>query len=218
MKIVSFGDIHMAIHQMEKIAAEVATANLIILCGDLTHFGGCAEAKRVLDVARSYCPTVLAVPGNVDHPEVISLLQEEGASLHGQSRYLDDLGVFGCGGSNITPFRTPLEYRDEELGVILAQAHAEVVTAPMQLMVCHTPPHATRLDRLTNGIPVGSLTVRQFIIQHQPQICLTGHIHEAPGIDYIGRTKILNPGPFSSGGYIVVHYEHGAMDAELKFA
>lgn len=218
MKIVSFGDVHMAIRQMEKIAVELSTADFLILSGDLTHFGGRAEAKCVLDAARSYCPTVLAAPGNVDRPEVIAFLQEEGVTLHGQSRRIDNLGVFGCGGSNITPFHTPLEYQDEELEAILSQAYAGVLNTPFQLMVCHTPPYATRLDCLTNGVPVGSLSVRQFITRHQPHVCITGHIHESPGVDFIGRTKILNAGPFSSGGYIVIHCEEDAMDAELKFS
>ena len=216
MKIVSFGDVHMAIHQMEKIAVELSTADLLILSGDLTHFGGRAEAKRVLDAARSYCPAVLAVPGNLDRPEVIAFLHEEGVTIHGQSRRIDKLGVFGCGGSNITPFRTPLEYQDEELEAILTQAYVEASDMPLQLMVCHTPPHATRLDRLTNGVPVGSLSVRQFIIRCQPHVCITGHIHESPGVDFIGRTKMINAGPFSLGGYIVIHCTQGAMEAELR--
>lgn len=39
MKIVSFGDAHMAIGQMNKIALELATSDLVILSGDLTTFG-----------------------------------------------------------------------------------------------------------------------------------------------------------------------------------
>jgi Icc-related predicted phosphoesterase len=35
----------------------------------------------------------------------------------------------------------------------------------------------------------------------QPLICFTGHIHEARGIDAIGRTKLINPGPLREGGY-----------------
>jgi hypothetical protein len=218
MKIVSFGDIHMAIRRMARIALELSTADLIILSGDLTNFGGAAEARQVVDAVRSYCPTVLALPGNLDRPEVIEFLRAEHIGFHGESRRLGDLGLFGCGGSNLTPFHTPLEYGDEELAAILAQAYTNVADAPLQLMVCHTPPHATRLDRLTDGTPVGSPAVRQFIAEHQPQVCITGHIHESPGVDFIGRTKILNAGPFAAGGYIVVRYEDGTLKAELKFA
>jgi uncharacterized protein len=217
MKIVSFGDVHMAIAQMQKIALELASADLIILSGDLTNFGGRVDAAKVLQAARTYCRQVLALPGNVDQPEVLDFLQAEQVSLHREHRCVDELSIFGCGGSNITPFHTPLEYEDAALGVILADAHKGVTEAPLQLMVCHTPPHATKLDRLTNGTPVGSQAVREFIALHQPQVCITGHIHESPGVDYIGRTKILNAGLFAAGGYIVAWCRDGTLDAELRF-
>ena len=216
MKIVSFGDVHMAVAQMSKIAVELASADLIILSGDLTNFGGHTDAAKVVYAAKSYCPQVLALPGNVDQPEVIDFLQTAQVSLHRENRRLGELALFGCGGSNITPFHTPLEYEDDELRAILADAYVGVET-PLQLMVCHTPPYATKLDRLTNGTPVGSQAVRQFIERHQPQVCITGHIHESPGVDRIGRTKILNAGPFVAGGYIVARYKDGTLDAELKF-
>ena len=217
MKIVSFGDVHMAIPQMQKIAVELATADLIILSGDLTNFGGRADAEKVVYAAKNYCPHVLALPGNVDKPDVLDFLQAEQINLHRESRQLNELSIFGCGGSNITPFHTPLEFEDAELGAMLAEAYAGVRNAPVRLMVCHTPPHATKLDRLTTGTPVGSRAVRQFIEQHQPQVCITGHIHESPGVDQIGRTKILNAGHFGAGGYIIAWYKEGTLDAELRF-
>src|SRR5262245_18582981 len=133
MKIVSFGDIHMAIEQMGKIAAELASANLVILSGDLTNFGGRTDAAKVVNAVKRYCPQVLALPGNVDRPEVVDFLRAEHLSLHRENRRLGELVVFGCGGSNITPFHTPLEYEDVELGVILADAYAGVADAPVQL-------------------------------------------------------------------------------------
>jgi len=217
MKIVSFGDVHMAITQMSKIAIELASADLIILSGDLTNFGGHTDAAKVVHAAKSYCPQVLALPGNVDQATVLDFLQTEQMSLHREHRRLGELAIFGCGGSNITPFHTPLEYEDNELGVILAEAYVGASAALLQLMVCHTPPYATKLDRLTNGTPVGSWAVRRFIEQHQPQVCITGHIHESPGVDHLGRTKILNAGLFAAGGYIVARYEDGTLEAELRF-
>ncbi|MGE0826931.1 MAG: metallophosphoesterase [Candidatus Binatia bacterium] len=217
MKIVSFGDVHMAISYMQKIAVELASADLLILSGDLTHFGGTTEVAQVIQAARGHCANVLALPGNVDKPEVIDFLRTEQVGLHGESRLLGEIGVFGCGGSNMTPFHTPLEYREEELGALLDRAYSGVMDAPIQVMVCHTPPHATLLDRLANGTPVGSPTVRDFIERHQPHLCITGHIHESSGVDFVGRTKILNAGPFAAGGYIVAWENQGALDAQLRF-
>lgn len=65
MKIVSFGDVHMAIGHMAKIATELATADVPILSGDLTNCGGREEAGRELAAARSYCPHVLALRGYI---------------------------------------------------------------------------------------------------------------------------------------------------------
>jgi uncharacterized protein len=33
---------------------------------------------------------------------------------------------------------------------------------------------------------------------------LCGHIHESRGLDVIGRTQIVNPGPTAAGHYAVV--------------
>lgn len=218
MKIIALGDVHMALEQLGKMAAELAAADLLILLGDLTNFGGRREAARVVDAARSFCPNLLAVHGNLDLPQARDYLQSARVSLHGESRRIGDLGIFGCGGSNLTPFGTPLEYTDDQLWDTLNHAYSHVAHAPQHLMVCHTPPHATRVDRLTDGRPVGSPAVRRFILEKQPGLCLTGHIHEAPGIDFLGRTKILNAGPLAAGGYIAACYEDGKLDAELRSA
>ncbi len=43
---------------------------------------------------------------------------------------------------------------------------------------------------------------REFIEQQQPLACFCGHIHEGQGIDRIGDTLIINPGPLRRGGYV----------------
>ena len=217
MKIVSFGDIHMATAQMEKISAELTSADIVLLSGDLTNFGGALDTQLVIQTAQTYCSTVRALPGNLDQPESLSFLQTLQISLHGEHERFDDVVIYGCGGSNLTPFQTPLEYTDEILWNVLQQSVVNLPQDACQIMVCHTPPYATKLDRLMDGRPVGSPAVRQFIEEKQPQLCITGHIHESPGLDEIGRTKILNAGPFAAGGYIVVQTADGELDAELRF-
>lgn len=61
--------------------------------------------------------------------------------------------------------------------------------------VVHSPPFATRLDRLAGGIAsIGSRALRRFIEKRQPPLTLHGHIHESPGVDRLGRTVSVNPG------------------------
>jgi Icc-related predicted phosphoesterase len=216
MRIVSFGDVHMSLRTIERLAPELARADLVILSGDLTNRGGPAEAEAVLAATERHARAVLAVSGNLDQKSVIDFLHTRGVSLHGQARRIGDLGIFGCGGSNRTPFATPTEFSDDQIGALLEQGFAQVTGAPYVLMVCHTPPAHTATDRIASGQHVGSPRVRRFIETHQPDACITGHIHEAAALDHIGRTAVVNAGAGREGGYIVVSVTAAGLQVELK--
>lgn len=211
-----FGDIHMALRSIARLAPELAAADAAILVGDLTNFGDPPDAARVVDAVRAHCPTVLAVTGNLDMPWVIDAFRAEGISLHGEGRRFGELGVFGCGGSNITPMDTPTELEEDQLREVLERGHAAVADAPRRLMVCHTPPYATRLDRLMDGRPVGSPAVRAFIEARKPDVAVVGHIHEGRGVDRVGDTLVLNAGALRDGGYVVVDDGPAGVTAELR--
>jgi len=213
--LVCFGDIHMAFRAIERLGPVLREADCAILTGDLTHFGDPPDAFRVVNAVRQHCPNVLAVTGNLDMPWVIDAFRAEGISLHGEGRRLGSLGVFGCGGSNITPMDTPTELEEDALRAILEQGHAAVADAPRRLMICHTPPYDTRLDRLMNGTPVGSPAVRTFIETHAPDVAVVGHIHEGRGVDRVGTTLVLNAGALRDGGYVVVEDDGTALRASL---
>ena len=230
MKIVSFGDVHMATRNLDRMGEVLRDTDLIIISGDLTNFGGSDDAAKVIADARRALARVpatakatdaehrlLALSGNLDQREVIPFLEREGVALHGRGMVIDGLGIFGCGGSNITPFNTPTEFTEEELTAALERGYREVEGRRPLLMVCHTPPYDTKCDRIVSGKPVGSPAVRSFIEQVKPEVCITGHIHESAGVDRIGPTIVLNAGPFKGGGYIVVRHDGRKLDASLEF-
>jgi Icc-related predicted phosphoesterase len=216
VRLVCFGDIHMAFRAIERVGPALRTADVAVLTGDLTNFGEPDDAWRVIDAVRAHCPEVWAVTGNLDMLWVIDALRAQGVSLHGEGRRLGDLGVFGCGGSNITPMDTPTEFEEDELLAILERGHDAVANAPRRLMICHTPPYDTRVDRLMNGTPVGSAAVRRFIESRKPQVCVVGHIHEGRGVDRIGETLVLNAGALRDGGYVVVEDDGRTLSADLR--
>ena len=111
---------------------------------------------------------------------------------------------------------TPTELEENELAAVLERGHAAVADAPRRLMICHTPPYDTRLDRLVNGRPVGSPAVRAFIERHAPDVAVVGHIHEGRGVDRVGRTLVLNAGALRDGGYVVVDDDGRTLAAELR--
>jgi uncharacterized protein len=219
MKLVSFGDVHMATRNLARMDAELRDCDLIVISGDLTNFGGSDDARKVLDAVRGAgAPErVLALPGNLDQGEVISFLEQQGVALHGRGLTVDGVALFGCGGSNITPFHTPLELTEDEIYDTLHRAYRQVEGKRPLVMVCHTPPYQTKCDRLMNGTPVGSTAARRFIEEVEPDVCISGHIHESAAVDKIGSTTIFNAGPFKGGGYIVVSYAGGKLDARLEF-
>lgn len=233
MKIVSFGDVHMATRNLDRMGEVLRDTDLIIISGDLTNFGGADDAAQVLADARralarkstsgqkpaaaSGTNRLLALSGNLDQREVIPFLEREGVALHGRGMVIDGLAIFGCGGSNITPFNTPTEFTEEELTATLERGYRQVEGRRPLLMVCHTPPYDTKCDRIVSGKPVGSPAVRRFIEEVKPEVCITGHIHESAGVDRIGPTTVLNAGPFKGGGYIVVRHDGRKLDASLEF-
>lgn len=215
VRIVCASDIHLAFRAIERLADELQHADLVVLAGDLTHFGEPADAFTVIDAFRKHQPHVLSVTGNLDMAWVIDAFHDAGISLHGEGRRFGRLGIFGCGGSNITPMDTPTEWEEPQLDEILERGFAAVADAPDQLLVCHVPPFDTRLDRLMNGTPVGSPAVRQFLERRRPALAVVGHIHEGRGIDRVGDTVVINPGPLRDGGYAVITHDDAGFKAEL---
>ena len=86
---------------------------------------------------------------------------------------VDGVGIFGCGGSNITPFNTPTELTEDEIYQTLRSGYAAVQGHRPLLMVCHTPPYETKCDRIVGGKAVGSPAARRFIEEVKPDLCIS---------------------------------------------
>jgi Icc-related predicted phosphoesterase len=216
MHIIAFGDIHMEYAGIENITG-LSKADLVIITGDFTNFGGKEDASTVLDVIRRINPKIYAVLGNMDHASVGSYLDELGINIHGKGLVLGDLGIFGVGGSNLTPFNTPTEFSEEELWDIVNKAYQHVTHAPIKVLISHTPPFNTAADLIGSGVHVGSTAIRKFIEEKQPDFCFTGHIHESRGEDRIGHTLILNPGMLRDPGWIEFNrQDDGSFAARLN--
>ncbi|MDY7001940.1 MAG: metallophosphoesterase [Thermodesulfobacteriota bacterium] len=213
---IGFGDIHDDAAKAREIPG-LNRAEAVIISGDLTTHGGPAQAKAVLGTVADVNPKIWAQIGNMDRPEIESLLEDRGMNIHVKGFELaPGIGIMGVGTSSPTPFGTPSEYPDTQLAAWLARAYERVRDFERLLLVAHDPPRGTKTDRLPSGQHVGSLAVREFIERVQPEICLTGHIHEAKAEDFIGRTKVINPGMLSQGGYVVIGLKDNELVAELR--
>ena len=216
MKIISFGDIHEDYSNLIPLRDELENADLVIVTGDLTNFNGRKEAEKVIEEIMKYNKNILAQLGNLDQPEVNDYLTEKGINLHRNGFIRDDIGIFGVGGSNPTPFNTPTEFSEDEIEAFLLDGVDKVKNAKFKIMVPHMPPKDTKLDIISAGAHVGSQSVRDFILKYKPDIALSGHIHEARGSDKIENTVAFNAGMFREGGYVIVTKTSEKLSAELK--
>jgi len=213
---IGFGDIHEKPALISRIDT-APRARGILIAGDLTNVGGRAAASRVIGEIEAVNPRIYAQIGNMDTSEADEFLTEKRMNTHGATVDLGHgVGLIGLGYSTPTPFNTPSEASEAQLSQWLTRAHAAANGFRHLIFMSHTPPHATKTDRISSGQSVGSLTVRKFIEEVQPEVCLTGHIHEAKAEDRIGKTRIVNPGLFEAGGYAVIRLENGRLTIRLE--
>ncbi|MGA8179243.1 MAG: metallophosphoesterase [Desulfobacterales bacterium] len=212
---IGFGDIHEDISLLTEIP-DLADADGVIISGDITNRGGIQKASQILERITEVNPNIYAQIGNMDRAEITDYLEEKGWNIHARGRQLaDNIGIMGVGYSTPTPFRTPSEVPDAMLEPWLAKGHEEIKHLPKLILVAHDPPFGSKAAKLPSGENVGNTSVLKFIRRVQPDICLTGHIHEAASEDFIGKTKVLNPGMLCMGGYVLIRLKNDRLEAKL---
>jgi len=209
MTIIALTDLHAKTGIISNLTTQLQSADLVLLCGDITHFGRKNNIIEIIRQLRNLNNTLYAVTGNCDYPEVEKYLVEEGLSLNAIYKDFAEFVLVGLSGSLPCPGKTPNEYTEEEFKTLLDSM--PVPSDRPLLMVSHQPPFGTLNDQVAPQFHVGSHAIRGFIEVHQPLICFTGHIHEGIGIDYIGKTTIVNPGPAGMGNYSVTDIEKDSI-------
>jgi hypothetical protein len=197
LKVVVVSDFHGNMEAFRKAAvkAQQIHADVIIIPGDITDFGSVQSAKKLLSPLVKLRLPIFFVPGNCDPPVLARFSSENIRCLHGSCVTYGNFILAGVGGGPISPFNTPFEMTETEIMQVLTQSSQRCQPKLWQILVSHTPPKDTKLDAAFSGEHVGSSSVRQYIEDRQPSIVFCGHIHEAKGIDRIGNTIIVNPGP-----------------------
>ena len=216
MKILGLVDIHSKVDRLEDIAAYAEDVDLVLIAGDITNFGVADKAEEVLSPLTAVSKKLYAVTGNCDYKEVDDYLEENDLHLEGKPRELDSCVIVGIGGSLPCPSTTPHEHSEEEFAQLLdAQCDSINGEKPI-LSVIHQPPFQTNVDKSLLAGHVGSQSVRAFIERKSPALCFSGHIHESRGVDTLGETVLVNPGPFLKGYFFLGELNGKTVDIELK--
>jgi len=215
MKLLAFTDIHGAYDRVEDVMRREKDFDGVVIGGDLTTRGRDQEAEAVLERFGRHGRPLFVVAGNMDAPSFDPLFERLGVGINGRGLFLNDVGLFGVSGSPFTPMHTPYEITEEEIALRAERGFQEVQAARVTVFVPHAPPHKSALDTVFLGKHVGSTSVRQFIQKRQPDAVVCGHIHEARGIDRIGRTQVVNCGAAGAGSYAVITIDE-AVHIDLK--
>ncbi|WP_455368454.1 metallophosphoesterase [[Eubacterium] cellulosolvens] len=216
MIVLVLTDIHRSQNAARQVAHKIVEEHpdAIFIAGDISH-GSLNEAINLLQILNDHQKNVFFVPGNMDSPELMNWNERNIKSLHGRCESFDNYSLIGAGGSVYTPFNTHLEFAENEIAETLRQAFSKCIEKKNMILISHCPPKDTKLDRTSTGIHAGSKSVRQFIESKKPLLVVTGHIHEARGIDKIGETIIVNPGPAHLGRYAIIEFDE-QIQVELK--
>lgn len=191
MRLLLVADVHDGV---DKIRALRGSYDAVIAAGDYTYRRTMEAAVEALEALAQIAP-VYFVPGNTDPPELANYEKSSIVPLHGRTQRLGPYILGGAGGSLPTPFNDLFRVSEEELEAILRS-----LDPTPHILVVHNPPRG-HLDRVGGVRPVGSVAVRRYIEERQPLLAVHGHIHEDRGIDLLGDTILVNPGPLKDGYY-----------------
>lgn len=177
-------------------------------------FALAAERLRPLDVK------VYISPGNDDDFIVDEVLNDSDFVINPEEKVMEILpgiSMLSFGYSNPTPWNSPRELPEAELGRRLAVLAEGMPAGDLSIYNVHVPPLDTPIDQaakldanlkpIVEGgqvamIGVGSSSVRDLILKHQPAVGLHGHVHESAGAIRLGKTVCINPGSEYSDGVL----------------
>lgn len=200
MRLLAITDLHDTPDTLRRILTDAGPRDLALLGGDVTNFGSPDDARRLVSLAQTGGAPVLAVAGNCDSAAIDARLEQLGVSIGGRGVMIGDVGIHGL--SAMPPWRKGMyQFTEDELAAMLEAGYAQIDGAARHVVLSHAPPRGCRVDRTHLFQHAGSMALRAFIERTQPDLVLCGHIHEARGVDHLGRTTIVNCGPAAAGYY-----------------
>jgi uncharacterized protein len=215
MKILAISDPHGDYSKIKKMIERAGDFDLAVIVGDITNFGPDEKVRELMEL---FDKPVIAIPGNCDQRSILKALDASKAvNLHGKTELRGEIRFIGLGGSNPTPFNTPFELSEEEIekaleGMVCSAEKAE--DCGTIVLLTHAPPHGTR-DKLPFG-HVGSTAISKFVDRVDLIVC--GHIHEAKGIEKVGKTVVINPGEACKGSCALITIEESeGKQIEVEF-
>ncbi len=187
-KILAASDFHGDSEASRKLAEKAVEENvdLVVLAGDMT---GVVESDNILKPFVEKGKKVIFVPGNWETTETADFLSKLYGVKDVGKHYVkyENVGIFGIGSPD-----WQMHLDDNKTFYKLKEDFDKIKDLEKKIMISHL--HASGTKSEFSGIP-GNEGLRRAIEEFQPDLFLSGHIHEAEGLsEKIGRTKVVNIG------------------------
>ena len=219
LRIAAAGDLHCCDERREPIASALrelaGTADMVLLCGDLTTHGEPEEAAVLAEECAPLGIPVFAVLGNHDwhanrHDEVVAQLDQGGVRVLERQWATCQLGALQVGiagtkgfvggfpGSHLPDFGEPLlraVYKETTREVeALDRALREIALCQVRVVMLHYAPTAATIDGEAPGIWafLGTDRLAAPIAEHEPDLVLHGHAHSGTFEGAIGDVPVYN--------------------------
>lgn len=195
--------------------------------------GRIREWVSAIEESLSQDALVIMMPGNDDIKEIDRVIESSKRVIYPLGKVLD-LGMgyqlISMDHVNPTPWNTPREADEKELGRMLEKAAEGVSDWGKVICNFHCPPYKTNIDlapKLDKNLKpvyrfgelemqhVGCKAVRKLMEEKKPLLGLHGHIHESEGFDRVKETLVINPGSEYWNGVlkgVIVDLNRGGID------
>ncbi len=211
MRFLALSDIHNSVKRFRGILESQKPYDGILIAGDLTTHGTVADIRDIFADINTYSLFVFCVAGNMDSVDIDQELLRLGYGIHSTGVIVNSIGICGVSAAPWSILHTPYEVGEEEIFKNLKKGWSSIENAQWKIILSHTPPRGTTVDKVRFGAHVGSTALRSFIEEYQPNLVVCGHIHEASGVDRINNTLILNCGSVADGKFSIVE-----IDKEIR--
>ncbi|MBO7121862.1 MAG: metallophosphoesterase family protein [Treponema sp.] len=225
MKLLLISDLHGNVDNLQKLEGEIKSADAVLFAGDFSKFKKTETGLPCAEKMRELCPNLFAVLGNCDEPELLESIEKLDISAQHALAWFEGLAIAGSGGGSKFTGETPNERDEDDLqtdfDVIKNSGLEEEGQWNNLILISHNPPKAQGIDSPAPNVHAGSQTFTDFIEKTKPLAVLCGHIHEGVGVEKIGGTVVVNPGPLCEGKYAVMEIKKDGdswkvADTQLK--
>lgn len=219
MKLLLISDLHGHLDNLQKLEGQIKSADAVLFAGDFSKFKSPETGLPCAEKMRELCPNLFAVLGNCDEPELLDSIEKLDISAQRSLASFEGLVISGSGGGSKFTGETPNERDEDDLqsdfDVIKNSGLEEEGQWSNLILVSHNPPKAQGVDSPAANVHAGSQIFADFIAQTKPLAVLCGHIHEGVGVEKIGETVVVNPGPLCEGKYAVMELKKEGGDWKI---